>query len=39
MRRAADLADRYGSGELRTTSMQNLLVLNVPRERTAALAR
>ena len=39
MRRVADLADRYGSGELRTTTMQNLLILNVPRERADALAR
>jgi len=39
MRAAADLADRHGSGELRTTSMQNLLILNVPRNRTSALAR
>ena len=27
---AADLADRYGSGELRTTNMQNLIIPNVP---------
>ncbi len=27
---AADLADRYGDGQLRTTMMQNLLVANVP---------
>jgi sulfite reductase (ferredoxin) len=39
MRAAATLAERYGSGELRTTTMQNLLVVNVPRTRTAALAR
>ncbi len=31
MRCAADLAERYGTGELRTTNMQNLLILNVPR--------
>ena len=30
MRAAADLADRFASGELRTTSMQNLLIVNVP---------
>ena len=30
MRSAADLAERYGTGELRTTTMQNLLVANVP---------
>ena len=36
MRVAADLAERYGSGELRVTVMQNLLVPNV---RVAALPR
>ena len=30
MRTAADLADRFASGELRTTNMQNLLIVNVP---------
>ncbi|PYO02953.1 MAG: sulfate adenylyltransferase [Candidatus Rokuibacteriota bacterium] len=39
MRIMADLADRYGSGELRTTTMQNLLILNVRRERADDLAR
>jgi sulfite reductase (ferredoxin) len=39
MRAAADLAERYGTGELRTTVMQNLLILNVRRERADALAR
>ncbi|MBI3329225.1 MAG: nitrite/sulfite reductase [Nitrospinae bacterium] len=39
MRTVASLADRYGTGELRTTNMQNLLILNVRRERTAALAK
>jgi sulfite reductase (ferredoxin) len=39
MRRVADLADRYGTGELRTTNMQNLVVLNVPQRHTEALAR
>lgn len=38
LRAAADLADRFGTGELRTTNMQNLIVLNVRRERTGALA-
>lgn len=28
---AADLAERYASGELRTTEMQNLIVVNVPK--------
>jgi len=30
MRAAADLADRFAGGELRTTNMQNLIVVNVP---------
>ena len=34
----ADLADRYGTGELRTTTMQNLLVLNIPTRHVEALA-
>ncbi|HEY7209563.1 MAG TPA: nitrite/sulfite reductase [Bryobacteraceae bacterium] len=29
---AADLADRFGNGELRTTTMQNLLFLNIPKQ-------
>jgi sulfite reductase (ferredoxin) len=39
IRAAAHLADAYGAGELRATAMQNLLILNVRRERAAALAR
>ena len=39
MRAAADLADRYGTGELRTTSMQNLLIPHVRREHAPALGR
>jgi sulfite reductase (ferredoxin) len=39
MRTAADLAERYGTGELRTTTMQNLLILNVRRTQADALAR
>ena len=39
MRAAADLADRFASGELRTTNMQNLLIVNVPRSNVDALAR
>jgi sulfite reductase (ferredoxin) len=39
MRAVAELADRYGTGELRTTNMQNLLILNVRRERADALAK
>ncbi|HEV8642392.1 MAG TPA: nitrite/sulfite reductase [Methylomirabilota bacterium] len=38
LRAVADLADRYGTGELRTTNMQNLLVLNVRRDRVRGLA-
>jgi sulfite reductase (ferredoxin) len=38
MRAAADVADRYASGEVRTTNMQNLLIVNVPTGKTAALA-
>jgi sulfite reductase (ferredoxin) len=32
MRVAADLAERFGSGELRTTNAQNLVIVNVPRQ-------
>ena len=38
MQSAADLAERYASGELRTTNMQNLLVVNVPRLNAEPLA-
>jgi sulfite reductase (ferredoxin) len=34
---AADLAERYGNGELRTTNTQNLVVVNVPRKKTSAV--
>jgi sulfite reductase (ferredoxin) len=39
MSAAADLADRFASGELRTTNMQNLLIVNVPRANVDSLAR
>jgi sulfite reductase (ferredoxin) len=39
MRAAANLADRFASGELRTTNMQNLLIVNVPRVNAGLLAR
>src|SRR5208282_6574617 len=39
MRAAADLADRFAEGELRTTNMQNLLIVNVPKANTGALAK
>jgi sulfite reductase (ferredoxin) len=35
---AADLADRYGDGSLRTTMMQNLLIANVPATDAQAVA-
>jgi sulfite reductase (ferredoxin) len=37
--RIAALAERYGTGELRTTSMQNVIVVNVPEARAEDLAR
>ncbi len=39
MRAAAELADRFAHGELRTTAMQNLLVVNVPSLNAEPLAR
>jgi len=39
LRAAADLADRFASGELRATGMQNLLVVNVPRTNVDPLVR
>lgn len=36
LRQIANLADVYGDGSLRTTSMQNILVLNIPGERLDA---
>jgi sulfite reductase (ferredoxin) len=38
MRAAADLAERFATGELRTTNMQNLLIINVPGANVKALA-
>jgi sulfite reductase (ferredoxin) len=38
LRVAANLAGRYGNGELRTTNTQNLVIVNVPRKDTAAVA-
>lgn len=35
---AAELSERYASGELRTTNMQNLLVVNVPERHVRPLA-
>jgi sulfite reductase (ferredoxin) len=34
---AADLADRFGSGELRTTVSQNLLFIDIPNQKTPEL--
>jgi sulfite reductase (ferredoxin) len=39
MSAVADLAERHGSGQVRTTTTQNLLVLDVARARVPALAR
>jgi sulfite reductase (ferredoxin) len=39
MRAAADLAERYGDAELRTTNTQNLLIVNVPQAQTAQVAQ
>jgi sulfite reductase (ferredoxin) len=36
---AADLAERYGDGHLRTTIMQNLIFVNIDTARAAELAR
>jgi len=36
---AADLAARFGSGGMRTTTSQNLLFIDIPYRRTAELAR
>jgi len=39
LRVAAELADRYADGHIRTTTMQNLLIVNVPQRDAAAVAR
>jgi sulfite reductase (ferredoxin) len=39
MESAADLAERFASGGLRTTNMQNLLIVNVPRLQAEELAK
>jgi sulfite reductase (ferredoxin) len=39
MRAAARLAERFADGQLRTTNMQNLLIVNVRRENAQGLAR
>jgi sulfite reductase (ferredoxin) len=37
LEKLAELAEKYGNGELRTTIMQNILVVNVPQAKTAEL--
>jgi len=39
MQAAADLADRFAAGGLRTTNMQNLLIVNVPQFNAESLAK
>ena len=39
MQAAADLSERFAGGELRTTNMQNLLIVNVPRLQADELAK
>jgi sulfite reductase (ferredoxin) len=39
MRLAADLAERFGSGEIRATGMQNLLLVNIRTSETQTVAR
>ena len=39
LRTAASLADRYADGRIRTTIMQNLLIVNVPEEHSATVAK
>jgi sulfite reductase (ferredoxin) len=38
LRIAADLADRYADGHIRTTTMQNLLIVNVPQRHASTVA-
>lgn len=39
MHATADLSERYGSGELRATIMQNLLIVNIPNQNAEPLAK
>jgi sulfite reductase (ferredoxin) len=39
LRTAADLADRFADGHIRTTTMQNLLIVNVPQRDAATVAK
>jgi sulfite reductase (ferredoxin) len=36
---AAELSERFAAGDLRTTAMQNLLIVNVPQQNAAVLAK
>ncbi len=38
LRTAAELADHYADGHIRTTTMQNLLIVNVPQRHAAVVA-
>jgi sulfite reductase (ferredoxin) len=38
LRTVADLSEAYAGGELRTTTMQNLLIVNVPKQNVANIA-
>jgi nitrite reductase (NADH) large subunit len=38
LRGVADLAERYGSGDVRVTTGQNLVIVNVPEDRIGALS-
>jgi nitrite reductase (NADH) large subunit len=38
MRAIADLADRYGTGDIRVTTAQNLVIANVPEDRIGPLS-
>lgn len=39
VRTAAELAERFGTGELRTTTMQNLVIIHVPKAEVTTLAK
>ena len=39
LRQAAELSDRFGDGQLRTTVMQNLILVNVPTAKARELAQ
>jgi sulfite reductase (ferredoxin) len=39
MRLAADLAERFGTGEIRATNTQNLVLVNIPKTVTETVAR